>query len=160
MKQQEVLFQEDVVIENTHEEQDVKHILEVSSSWFKIACIFFSCHISLNAISLSPNKMLALGLQCAKVVQFPVNRMLWAHWLRNVYCFAFCCLVTGYLCVLWLWHPDNLRCMRSLQAAGQRALPKRTCKTKGQWKIREGQSLSSPWLLWKPFSCGKRRFRS
>lgn len=85
--------------------------------------------------------------------------MLWAHWLRNIYCFAFCCLVTGYLCVSRLWHPDHLRCVRSSQAAGQRAVPKRTCKTKEQWKIQEEQSLSSPWLLWKPFSCGKRRFR-
>lgn len=112
------------------------------------------------AISLSPYKMLAGGQQCSKVVQFPVSRMLWANCPRNIYCFAFCSLVTGHLCVLHLWHPVHLCWVCSSQAAGQRALPKWTCKTKGQWKIQEGQSLSSSVPLWKTFSCGKRRFRS
>ena len=51
--------------------------------------------------------------------------MIWAHYPSNSYCFAFHCLVTWYLCVLHLWHPDDLHCMLSSQAVGQRALPKK-----------------------------------
>lgn len=44
IKQWEVLVQEDAGIENTHEEQDVKRISEVSTPIF-----FFFCRILLNA---------------------------------------------------------------------------------------------------------------
>lgn len=129
----------------------MSNISEVSTSWSKIVSLFISVishSMQSPAISLSPYKMLPWGQQYAKVIQSPVSRMLQVHYPRNIYCFAFCCLVTGYLCVLHLWHPDHLCFVCSSQAAGERALPKRTCKT-GQWKIRKDKV--SP----QPDYCGK-----
>lgn len=56
-----IICRQDVVIENTCEEQDVKHISEVSTSVSKTVFFFSVISHSMHtpAISLSPNKMLA-----------------------------------------------------------------------------------------------------
>lgn len=103
--------------------------LEISTLWSKIACISLSavsCSMHTLATSLALYKMLAWGPWCAKVAQFLVKRVMQACYPSNSYHFPFCRLVSQYPCVPHLWHPDHLHCLLSSQAAGWRALPKKT----------------------------------
>lgn len=101
MKQWEVLLQEDEVTEKCSWRTGYQTYLRSINFLVQNYLVFFLSYLTqcILLLFLSPNKMLAWGQQCANVVQFPVGRMLWARYPGNIYCFAFCCLVTGYLCV-------------------------------------------------------------
>lgn len=159
MKQQEVLLQEEAVIENTHEEQDVKHISEVSTSWSKIICIFSLSYLTPCILLL----FLCLQIKCW-LEDSSVQRWYSFQWAG---CYGPTIQEIFIVLPSAVWLQGTCVCLAPLASRplvlpcnSQAALPKRICKTKGQWKIQGGQSLSSLWLLWKAFSCGKRRFRS
>lgn len=130
------------MIENTHEEQDAKGILKYQHLGPKLPVFLPLLYLAqcVVATSLAPHKMLAWGWRCAKVAQFPVKRMIRAHYPSSSCCFAFCGLVRWYLCVLPLWHTHPLL---SSQAGGWRALPKQTILKPGD-SGRSGRGFSSP----------------